>query len=74
MPVSAILLGAIFLGEHLELFEIVGMVLIAIGLVTIDGRPAAAAAGDRRLIATRTAHRQTFFTARAGIFRFVINA
>ena len=38
VPVSAILLGAIFLGEHLELFELAGIVLIAIGLLTIDGR------------------------------------
>ena len=38
MPVSAILLGAMFLGERLELFEFAGMALIAIGLVTIDGR------------------------------------
>ena len=38
VPVSAILLGAIFLGEHLELFEFAGIVLIAIGLLTIDGR------------------------------------
>ena len=38
VPVSAILLGALFLGERLELFEFAGMALIAIGLVTIDGR------------------------------------
>ena len=38
VPVSAILLGVTFLGEHLEPFEIVGMTLIALGLVTIDGR------------------------------------
>lgn len=38
VPVSAILLGALFLGERLELFEIMGMILIAGGLVTIDGR------------------------------------
>ena len=38
VPVSAILLGAIFLGEQLELFEFFGIALIAIGLVTIDGR------------------------------------
>ena len=38
VPVSAILLGALFLGERLELFEIGGIVLIAIGLITIDGR------------------------------------
>ena len=38
VPVSAILLGAVFLGERLELFEVGGMVLIGLGLVTIDGR------------------------------------
>lgn len=38
VPVSAILLGAVFLGERLETFEIGGMVLIAAGLLTIDGR------------------------------------
>ena len=38
VPVSAILLGALFLGEKLESFEIAGMALIAIGLITIDGR------------------------------------
>jgi len=38
VPVSAILLGFIFLGERLELFEVAGMLLIGLGLVTIDGR------------------------------------
>ncbi len=38
VPVSAILLGALFLGERLELFEVGGMALIGLGLVTIDGR------------------------------------
>ncbi|MBA3448033.1 MAG: DMT family transporter [Pseudaminobacter sp.] len=38
VPASAILLGALFLGERLELFELAGMALIALGLVTIDGR------------------------------------
>lgn len=38
VPVSAILLGLIFLGERLEFFEVAGMVLIGLGLVTIDGR------------------------------------
>lgn len=38
VPVSAILLGAVFLAEKLELYEIAGMVLIGIGLVVIDGR------------------------------------
>ena len=38
VPVSAILLGTVFLGERLESFELLGMALIALGLVTIDGR------------------------------------
>ncbi len=38
VPVSAILLGFLFLGEHLEHFEVFGMALIGFGLVTIDGR------------------------------------
>jgi len=38
VPVSAILLGLVFLRERLELFEVAGMVLIGLGLVTIDGR------------------------------------
>lgn len=38
VPVSAILLGTIFLGERLEGFEIAGMALIGAGLVVIDGR------------------------------------
>ncbi|TJV40756.1 MAG: DMT family transporter [Mesorhizobium sp.] len=38
VPASAMLLGFMFLGERLELFEIGGVVLIALGLVTIDGR------------------------------------
>lgn len=38
VPVSAILLGTIFLGERLEPFELGGMALIALGLLVIDGR------------------------------------
>ncbi len=38
VPASAILLGALFLGERLEPIEMAGMVAIAAGLVTIDGR------------------------------------
>jgi drug/metabolite transporter (DMT)-like permease len=38
VPVSAILLGTIFLGEHLDLPELAGMALIGLGLLTIDGR------------------------------------
>lgn len=38
VPVGAILLGFVFLGERLELFEVAGMILIGLGLITIDGR------------------------------------
>lgn len=38
VPVFAMLLGIAFLGEHLELFEMIGMLLIGLGLVVIDGR------------------------------------
>lgn len=38
VPASAILLGAVFLGERLEAFELGGMALIACGLLVIDGR------------------------------------
>ena len=38
VPVSALLLGFLFLGERLALFEMAGMALIGLGLVTIDGR------------------------------------
>ncbi len=38
VPVSAILLGAIFLSERLELLDFAGMALIGVGLLTIDGR------------------------------------
>ncbi|MFN3549119.1 MAG: DMT family transporter [Mesorhizobium sp.] len=38
IPASAILLGAVFLGERLEAFELAGMALIACGLLAIDGR------------------------------------
>ncbi|WP_198946593.1 DMT family transporter [Kiloniella majae] len=38
VPVSAILLGALFLNEKLDVSHFVGMALIAIGLSAIDGR------------------------------------
>lgn len=38
VPVSAILLGWLFLGERLGLAHVVGMALIAAGLALIDGR------------------------------------
>jgi drug/metabolite transporter (DMT)-like permease len=39
VPVSAILLGAAFLGETVEPRHLVGMAAIALGLACIDGRP-----------------------------------
>jgi drug/metabolite transporter (DMT)-like permease len=38
IPVSAILLGVLLLGEHLEVHQIIGMAAIAVGLAAIDGR------------------------------------
>ncbi len=38
VPVSAILLGTIFLGERLAVHDFIGMALIGCGLLTIDGR------------------------------------
>ncbi|MFD2205466.1 DMT family transporter [Kiloniella antarctica] len=38
VPISAILLGSVFLGENLETSHIVGMIIIALGLSAIDGR------------------------------------
>lgn len=38
VPVSAILLGSLFLNEYLETIHFVGMGLIALGLSAIDGR------------------------------------
>ncbi|MEZ5812036.1 MAG: DMT family transporter [Rhizobiaceae bacterium] len=38
VPVSAILLGVVFLSERLEAYELAGMALIGLGLVVIDGR------------------------------------
>lgn len=39
VPISAILLGALFLNELLALRHFAGMAIIAIGLAVIDGRP-----------------------------------
>jgi drug/metabolite transporter (DMT)-like permease len=38
VPASAILLGTLFLGERLDWLEILGMAVIAAGLLVIDGR------------------------------------
>lgn len=39
IPVSAILLGIVFLGETLQARHLAGMALIGVGLAAIDGRP-----------------------------------
>ncbi len=39
IPPSAILLGALFLGERLETHQVLGFAAIALGLAAIDGRP-----------------------------------
>ena len=39
IPVSAALLGGLFLGERLEARHVEGMLVIALGLAAIDGRP-----------------------------------
>ncbi|MFC1234965.1 EamA family transporter [Vibrio sp. F74] len=38
VPVSAVLLGTLFLNESLALIHFLGMLLIALGLSVIDGR------------------------------------
>lgn len=38
IPITAILLGVLVLGEHLLFSEVVGMGMIALGLLAIDGR------------------------------------
>jgi drug/metabolite transporter (DMT)-like permease len=49
VPITAILLGAIFLGERLEPRAFAGMALVATGLALIDGRPVRWLAGRVRL-------------------------
>jgi drug/metabolite transporter (DMT)-like permease len=38
VPVSAVILGAAFLGERLSATDFIGMGLIGLGLITVDGR------------------------------------
>lgn len=38
VPVTAILLGSLLLGERLDAVHLIGMLLIAVGMVVIDGR------------------------------------
>jgi len=48
VPVSAILLGTSFLGEQLEYKQVVGMGLISLGLLSIDGRVLKLLRGTKR--------------------------
>ena len=38
VPVSASLLGVLFLGETITAIEVAGMTVIGLGLLTVDGR------------------------------------
>jgi drug/metabolite transporter (DMT)-like permease len=54
IPVSALLLGAAILGERIDLEQVLGMILIGLGLAAIDGRllnlsPGSALAYARRM-------------------------
>jgi drug/metabolite transporter (DMT)-like permease len=49
VPPVAILLGGLFLGEHLAPQDFLGLVLIALGLAAIDGRLIKAFSSPRRL-------------------------
>ncbi|MEX0405096.1 DMT family transporter [Aquibium sp. LZ166] len=55
VPVSALLLGILFLGERLEAFEAVGIGLIGCGLLVIDGRAVTALRRRRRGLPARIA-------------------
>jgi len=38
IPPGAILLGVVFLGETLQLTQVLGMAIVGLGLIIIDGR------------------------------------
>jgi drug/metabolite transporter (DMT)-like permease len=38
IPVTAVLLGSTIMGEHVSTGQLAGMLLIALGLIAIDGR------------------------------------
>lgn len=50
IPPGAILLGALFLDERLSAHQALGMVIIALGLLIIDGRVLSWLRGGRRLV------------------------
>jgi drug/metabolite transporter (DMT)-like permease len=39
LPISAVFLGVAFLGEHISVSAVAGMLVIGLGLAAIDGRP-----------------------------------
>ncbi len=49
IPVSAVLLGSVVLGERVASVQLLGMLLVALGLVMIDGRAGGWIASRRRL-------------------------
>ena len=53
VPVSAIILGALFLDERLAPVDFLGMAVIGLGLAAIDGRPGGLAAPPLRLSSGR---------------------
>lgn len=55
VPVSATLLGALFLGERLRTFELAGMALIMSSLIVIDGRALRRFTGGRDIRRTTAA-------------------
>jgi len=55
MPVMATALGVVVLGERLELWQLVGVGFIALGLAVVDGRALVLAAG-RRVMRLRALH------------------
>jgi drug/metabolite transporter (DMT)-like permease len=61
VPVSATLLGTLFLGERLRMFELAGMALILCSLVVIDGRVlrrfSGGGGGVRRMTAAQAVRR-----------------
>jgi drug/metabolite transporter (DMT)-like permease len=58
IPVSALLLGAAVLGERIDLEQVLGMILIGLGLAAIDGRPLNLSPGTALAYARRMTSRR----------------
>jgi drug/metabolite transporter (DMT)-like permease len=58
IPVSAVLLGAAILGERIDLEQVLGMILIGLGLAAIDGRPLNLSPGTALAYARRMTSRR----------------